>query len=78
MLGETDQVLRLTCFFNAKKKCTDDSLMQFMGAKENCRRKFLLEGVGGKLHTTYDRCCDICNANTHSVQVGYRSDKIIN
>ena len=25
--------------------------MQFMGAKENCRRKFLLEGVGGKLHT---------------------------
>ena len=34
-------------FFNAKKKCTDDSLTQFMGAKENCRRKFLLEGVGG-------------------------------
>ena len=37
-----------------------------MGAKENCRRKFLLEGVGGKLHTSYDRCCDVCNTNTRT------------
>ncbi len=47
-------------FYSPRLKFTDPLLERYCVEGENCRRRTLLEGVGGSQHTRGDFCCDVC------------------
>lgn len=45
------------------KQYRDKSLQEFVECKENCRRRVLLDGIGGTLVHTVNPCCDCCSTD---------------
>ena len=53
-------------FYNKTKKLVDKKVYKFYDPKANpkvCRRKVLLEGVGGEYGGGLELCCDVCSAS---------------
>ena len=57
-----DVTARAHLFYSAKKQFIDTELESFARNSENCRRKMLLESIGGSLKGRNDYgCCDVCS-----------------
>lgn len=59
-------------FYNNKKKGVDKKLQKFYDPKATprvCRRKALLEGVGGEYSGGLDLCCDVCSSSASPIDL---------
>lgn len=49
-------------FYSTKKVCDDGDMVQFLKGGE-CRRKILIESIGGVVERSTTACCNICSVH---------------
>lgn len=68
-------------FYSSKKLFKDRYLEQFSRSEGGCRRKILIDSIGGLVEvsdTQHGGCCDVCSVHPHSGRLDLFSVPMIN